>query len=153
MTSQPLINQETNNERAENQDMINLNNIDLELSSGFDLNKIKSFNTKSVDLIFEEKIEESLEILKKLEAFFEANAIEAKLNLDKKILIIILHNLACCYQKLKDFDICISYLESVIYHFDSSLEPKHHIKIKDDYFIKNFKEDQSQYSLLGDFIL
>ena len=77
-------------------------NIDMVLSSGFDIEKIKQFNTKSVDLIFEEKIEDSIEILKKLEIFLEANAIEAKLNLDKKILIIILHNLACCYQKLKD---------------------------------------------------
>ena len=145
--------QETNNDRGDNQDIITLNNIDFALSSGFDLNKIKAFNTKSVDLIFEEKVEESLEILKKLEVFFEANAIEAKINLDKKILIIILHNLACCYQKLKDFENCISYLESVIYHFDSSLEPKHHIKIKEDYFIKTFREDQSQYALLGDFIL
>ena len=153
MSSQGMTNQELNNDRGDNQDMATLNNIDLALSSGFDMNKIKAFNTKSVDLIFEEKIEEALEILKKLEVFFEANAIEAKLNLDKKILIIILHNLACCYQKLKDFDNCISYLESVIYHFDSSLEPKHHIKIKEEYFIKNFKEDQSQYSLLGDFIL
>ena len=133
--------------------MITLNNIDIALSSSFDMNKIKVFNTRSVDLIFEEKIEEALEILKKLEVFFEANAIETKLNLDKKILIIILHNLACCYQKLKDFDNCISYLESVIYHFDSSLEPKHHIKIKEEYFIKNLKEDQSSYPLLGDFIL
>ena len=73
-------------------------NIDMVLSSGFDIEKIKQFNTKSVDLIFEEKIEDSIEILKKLEIFFEANAIEAKINFDKKILIIILHNLACCYQ-------------------------------------------------------
>lgn len=153
MSSQNLANQEANNEREENQDLTTLNDIDLALSSGFDMNKIKAFNTKSVDLIFEEKVEESLEILKKLEVFFEANAIEPKLNLDKKILIIILHNLACCYQKLKDFDNCISYLESVIYHFDSSLEPKHHIKIKEEYFINSFKQDQSHYSLLGDFIL
>ena len=129
MSTQNLTNQETNNEREENQDLTTLNDIDLALSSGFDMNKIKAFNTKSVDLIFEEKVEESLEILKKLEVFFEANAIEPKLNLDKKILIIILHNLACCYQKLKDFDNCISYLESVIYHFASSFEQKHHIKI------------------------
>ena len=153
MSAQNLTNQEANNEREENQDLTTLNDIDLALSSGFDMNKIKAFNTKSVDLIFEEKVEESLEILKKLEVFFEANAIEPKLNLDKKILIIILHNLACCYQKLKDFDNCISYLESVIYHFDSSLEPKHHIKIKEEYFINSFKQDQSHYSLLGDFIL
>ena len=124
-----------NNDRENNQDIATLNNIDYVLASGFDLDKIKAFNAKSVDLIFEEKIEESLEILKKLEVFFEANAIEAKIKLDKKILIIILHNLACCYQKLKDFENCISYLESVIYHFDSSLEPKHHIKIKEESFI------------------
>ena len=146
-------NQESNFDRSDNQELITLNNIDIVLSQSFDMNKIKSFNTRSVDLIFEEKIEEALEILKKLEVFFEANAIEAKLNLDKKILIIILHNLACCYQKLKDFDNCISYLDSVIYHFDSSLEPKHHIRINEEYFIKNLKEDQSKYSLLGDFIL
>ena len=59
-------------------------NIDMVLSSGFDIEKIKQFNTKSVDLIFEEKIEDSIEILKKLEIFFEANAIKTKLNLDKK---------------------------------------------------------------------
>ena len=161
----PQINQETNNnnqndnnnneviESQENLENNSLINIDMVLSSGFDLEKIKQFNMKSVDLIFEEKIEESLEILKKLEIFFEANAIESKLNLDKKILIIILHNLACCYQKLKDFENCISYLESVIYHFDSLLEPKHKIKINENYFIKNFKKDQSSYPLLGDFIL
>ena len=145
-----------NNEIIESQENMESNsivNIDMILSSGFDLEKIKQFNTKSVDLIFEEKIEESLEILKKLEIFFEANAIESKLNLDKKILIIILHNLACCYQKLKDFDNCISYLESVIYHFDSLLEPKHKIKINENYFLKNLKKDQSSYPLLGDFIL
>ena len=140
-------------ESQENMDSNSLVNIDMVLSSGFDIEKIKQFNGKSVDLIFEEKIEESLEILKKIELFFEANAIEAKLNLDKKILIIILHNLACCYQKLKDFENCISYLESVIYHFDSLLEPKHKIKINENYFIKNLKKDQSSYPLLGDFIL
>ena len=41
----------------------------------------------------------------------------------------------------------------MIYHFDSSLQPKHHIKIKEEYYIKNFKEEQSHYSLLGDYLL
>ena len=121
--------------------------------SNFDFDKIKEFNSKSVDLIFDDKIEGALDILKKIEVFLEANAIEAKTNLDKKILIIILHNLACCYQKTKDFENCISYLEAVIYHFDTSLEPKHKIKINEDYFIKSINQDQSTYSLLGDFIL
>ena len=118
-----------------------------------DFDKIKEFNSKSVDLIFDDKIESALDILKKIEVFLETNAIESKTNLDKKILIIILHNLACCYQKSKDFENCISYLEAVIYHFDTSLEPKHKIKINEDYFIKSINQDQSTYSLLGDFIL
>ena len=42
--------------------MITLKNIDFSSSSGFDINKIKAFNTKSVDLIFGEKIDESLKI-------------------------------------------------------------------------------------------
>jgi hypothetical protein len=144
-----------NNANSNNIDFNNLenenNNIDI--SSNLDFNKIKDYNNKSVDYIFDEKIDIALEILKKIEVFLETNAIESKLNLDEKIIIIILHNLACCYQKLKDFENCISYLEAVIYHFDSSLEPKHHIKINEDYFLKSRNEDQSNYSLLGDFIL
>ena len=144
-----------NNANSNNIDFNNFenenNNIDI--SSNLDFNKIKDYNNKSVDYIFDEKIDIALEILKKIEVFLETNAIESKLNLDEKIIIIILHNLACCYQKLKDFENCISYLEAVIYHFDSSLEPKHHIKINEDYFLKSRNEDQSNYSLLGDFIL
>ena len=128
-------------------------NLNLSNQPIFDFDKMKDFNTKSVDLIFEDKIESALEILKKIEVFLEANAIETKTSLDKKILIIILHNLACCYQKTKDFENCISYLEAVIFHFDSALEPKHKIKINEDYFIKSIHQDQSSYSLLGDFIL
>ena len=64
-----------------------------------------------------------------------------------------MHNLACCYQKLKDYDNCIMYLDSVIYHFDKELEKKHHIKINEDYLYHNLNKDQSNYSLLGDLIL
>ena len=54
-------------------------------------------------------------------------------NIDKKLLIIILYNIACAHQKLKDIDNCISYLESVIYHYDLSIEKKHNIIINDNY--------------------
>ena len=138
-------------EDSEKNDTNSLNNLDLNLN--LNSNKIKEYNNKSVELIFDEKTEEALEILKKIEMFLETNAIESKFNFDKKMLIIILHNLACCQQKLKDFESCISYLEAVIHHFDSSLESKHHIKIKDQFFIKSIKENQSKYALLGDFIL
>ena len=144
-------NSNPNNNINEINNIGNNNNIDI--TSNLDFNKIIDYNNKSVDYIFDDKIDIALEILKKIEVFLETNAIESKLNLDEKILIIILHNLACCYQKLKDFENCISYLEAVIYHFDSSLEPKHHIKINEEYFLKSRNEDQSNYILLGDFIL
>lgn len=44
-------------------------------------------------------------------------------------------------------------MEAVIFHFDSSLEKKHNIKIDCDYFIKSIQEDQSNNSLLGEIIL
>ena len=137
-------------------------NIDIELTnisnyidrnSNLDLKKIIKYNDKCAEAILEDKIELPKEILSKLEVYLETNAIESKLNLDKKIIIVILQNLACCYQKIKDYENCISYLEAVIYHFDLSLQPKHHIIINEDYFIKSINENQSNYSLLGDFIL
>ena len=138
-------------EDSEKNDTNSLSNLDLNLN--LNSNKIKEYNNKSVELIFDEKTEEALEILKKIEIFLETNAIESKFNFDKKMLIIILHNLACCQQKLKDFESCISYLEAVIHHFDSSLESKHHIKITDQFFLKSIRENQAKYALLGDIIL
>ena len=129
------------------------NNLELNSSDNFDISKIKELNSKSVDLIFEEKIELGLEILKKLELFLESNVVESKFNLDKKLIIIILHNLSCCYQKLKDYENCITYLEAVIYNFDKILEKKHKIKINEEFFYNNINKDHSNYSLLGDFIL
>ena len=69
MPSPGPMNQEANFDLSDNQEMMTLNSIDLVLSQSFDKNKIKSFNTGSVDLILEEKTEEALEILKKLEVF------------------------------------------------------------------------------------
>ena len=86
-------------------------NIDIELTNisnyidrnaNLDLKKIIKYNDKCAEAILEDKIELPKEILSKLEVYLETNAIESKLNLDKKILIVILQNLACCYQKIKD---------------------------------------------------
>ena len=128
-------------------------NCDIEIGPNLDLNKLKELNNKSSELIYEEKVSESLGILKKLESFLESNAINPKFNLEKKILLIILHNLACCFQKLKDYDNCINYLEAVIYHFDTSLENRHNIKIEENYFVQNMNENNANYQLLGDLIL
>ena len=128
-------------------------NYELNILDNLDIQKIKELNSNCVELIFEEKTEISLEILKKIEMFLESNLTESKFNFDKKLIIIILHNLACCYQKLKDYDNCIIYLDGVIYHFDKELEKKHHIKINEEYLYQNLNKDQSNYSLLGDLIL
>ena len=128
-------------------------NTEINIMENLDIQKIKELNSKCVEFIFEEKSDISLEILKKLEMFLESNILETKFNFDKKLIIIILHNLACCYQKLKDYDNCIIYLDGVIYHFDKELEKKHQIKITEEYFYQNFNKDQTNYSLLGDLIL
>ena len=124
-------NQNQKNEENNN----NENNIDLNITDNLDINKIKELNSNSVNFILEEKIEIALEILKKLELFLETNVVESKLDYDKKLIVIILHNLSCCYQKIKDYDNCIVYLGGVIYHFDKELEKKHKITKNEDFFL------------------
>jgi len=140
---------EKNNEIIEELNMIE------DLDENCDIEKLKEINVKSVDLIFEDKPQKSLDILKKLENFLENKVIDIKANINKKLLIIILHNIACCYQKLKDYDNCINYLEAVIYHFDKLIEQKHNIKINEEYFDYLIKTPNHKYNsdLLGDLIL
>ena len=146
-------NKEEENENNNN-DSEELNIID-ELDENCDIEKLKEINIKSVELIFDEKPQKSLDILKKLEAFLENKIIDMKKNINKKFLIIILHNIACCYQKIKDYDNCINYLEAVIYHFDKLIEDKHKIIISEEYFDSLIKSQNYNYEkkLLGDLIL
>ncbi len=104
------------------QDSSMIKNTESNFLENLNIQKIKELNSKCVEFILEEKADISIEILKTIELFLESNLIETKFNFDKKLIIIILHNLACCYQKLKDFDNCIIYLDAVIYHFDKELE-------------------------------
>ena len=112
----------------------------LDFPQNLDLKKIKDLNNKCSELIIEEKVEDGLKILKKIELFLESNIMDKKLNFEKKLLVIILHNISCCHQKLKDIDNCISYLESVIYHYDFSLENRHNIKINEEYLIQHINK-------------
>ena len=143
-------------QKIQNSKELNISkNSELGFLENLDIQKIKELNSKCVEFIFEDKADISLEILKKVELFLESNLIEPKFHFDKKTIIIILHNLACCYQKLKDFDNCIIYLDSVIYHFDKELEKKHQIKINEEYFCQNLLKDEKNHNnkLLGDLIL
>ena len=100
-----------------------------------------------------EKYELALEVLNKLEEVLETNIIESKYNYDKILIIIILYNLSCCYQKTKYYDKCIQYLDGVIYNFDKKLENKYNIKINEEYFNQNINKDDLEYSLLSELIL
>jgi hypothetical protein len=93
---------------------------------------LEEMNLKAIDLISEEKPEEALSYLKKGESILESLVIDSAIKIDKKLLFIILHNMACCYQKLKDFDNCVIYLEAVIFHFDNLVEAKFDIKMNEE---------------------
>ena len=127
--------------------------IELNVLENLNIQKIKDLNSKCLEFIFVDKSEIALEILKKLEAFLEANILEAKFNFDNKLIILIMHNIACCYQKLKDYENCIAYLDCVIYHFENEIEKKYKIKINEEYILQNLYKDSSSNPLLGDMIL
>ena len=127
--------------------------IELNLLENLDIQKIKELNMKCLEFIFEDKSEIALEILKKLESFLESNILEAKFNFDKKLIILMMHNIACCYQKMKDYENCITYLDSVIYHFENEIEEKYKIKINEECILQNLYKDSSDNPLLGDLIL
>ena len=126
--------------------------IELNLIENLDISKIKELNTKCIEFILDDKSEIALEILKKLELFLESNALEPKFNFDSKLIISIMNNIACCYQKIKDYENCILYLDSVIYHFENEIEEKFKIKINEEFILQNFYKDSSNNSLLGDLI-
>ena len=108
-------------------------------------------NNSAIQMIVDEKIEEALEILKDAEKKLEKNN---NLLTEPKIKVIINHNMACCYQKVKNIQKCIFYLEKVNNEFNSYLEKKHHVIIDNNFFINKILLEQAKSDVLyGDFIL
>ena len=66
-------------------------------------------------------------LFKKKESNDTNNDIDEKV--EKKTLILVLHNIACCFQKMKKFENCVNYLEMVILYYDGTIENCHKIKI------------------------
>lgn len=113
--------------------------------------EILEMNNAALQLILEDNIDNALEILKDAEKKIIKNKNFIQ---DPKINIIINHNLACCYQKIKNIQKCIFHLEKVNTEFDSFLETKHKIKIDQTFFLDKILSENPQPSvLLGDFIL
>ena len=108
-------------------------------------------NNSAIQMIVDEKIEEALEILKDAEKKLEKNN---SLLTEPKIKVIINHNMACCYQKMKNIQKCIAYLEKVNNEFNSYLEKKHQVIIDNNFFINKILLEQAKPDVLyGDFIL
>ena len=62
--------------------------------------------------------------------------------------------MACCYQKMKNIQKCIFYLEKVNNEFNSYLEKKHQVIIDNNFFINKILLEQASPDVLyGDFIL
>jgi len=108
-------------------------------------------NNSAIQMIVDEKIEEALEILKEAEKKIEKNS---NIFIEPKVKVIINHNMACCYQKIKNIQKCIFYLEKVNNEFNSYLEKKHQVLIDSNYFISKILLEQVKPEVLyGDFIL
>ena len=149
------INPEKEEDDIDNNNFTKIMSLINKLNEKSNISKLKDINSKCVDLIFEEKTKKSLECLKKLESFLEGAVIDNKILIPKKYIIIVLHNIACCFQKLKDLNKTILYLEALIYHFDVSLEKKYKISINSEYFDSLIKSQNYFYDKknLGDLIL
>jgi hypothetical protein len=96
-------------------------------SYSYQLKKVNELNDLCVDLINEDKNEEALNKLNKAESSLEKIVLDSGKNVKNETVILILHNIACCFQKLKKFDNCVTYLEAVIFHYDNILKSKYNI--------------------------
>lgn len=123
--------------------------------------------TKSVILIEDDSISQALVILRKVETKMlnldnlENSDSENKCKFIKnstfiKIIITLYNNIACCYQKQKNFQQCIISLKKIIKYYNDYLHTRFNvdndINFKDmEEFEKKSKSEKLKY--LGDFIL
>ena len=133
--------------------MSNMNgNVENVASAGSAItHQILELNNQSIQLILEENIEAALEILSDAQMLLSKNK---PLISESKVSVIINHNTACCYQKQKNIEKCINFLQKVNNEFNIYLENKHKIQINTNFFLNKILTEQINSNvLLGDFIL
>lgn len=127
------------------------NNQNMNSNSSTIVHQILELNNQSIQLILEENIEAALEILSDAQILLSKNK---SLITESKVSVIINHNTACCYQKQKNIEKCINYLQKVNNEFNIYLENKHKIQINTNFFLNKILTEQINSNiLLGDFIL
>ena len=61
-----------------------------------------------------------MECLKRGEQLLEAVTAEGK-DVDRNLIIVVLYNLACCYQRMSMLEDCASYLDGTIFNLESKV--------------------------------
>ncbi len=64
--------------------------------------------------------ENALECLKRGEQLLEAVTSEGR-DVDRNLIIVVLYNLACCYQRMSMLEDCASYLDGTIFNLESKV--------------------------------
>jgi hypothetical protein len=82
------------------------------------LERVIELNNTARDSINIERAKEALIYLNEAEKILEYAASCGK-TIEKYIIISVLHNIACCYQKTWELDKCSQYLEALIFNFNS----------------------------------
>lgn len=78
-------------------------------------------NLAAIKHLKADQTESALESLKKAEALLEERTNEG-MEVDRNMIIIILYNQACCYQRLSCLDDCANYLDGSIYNLEQKLQ-------------------------------
>ena len=79
------------------------------------ISQIIGINETCIESLKNEETENALDCLKRAEQILEDYTNEGK-DVDRNMIIIILYNQACCYQRMSMLDDCSNYLDGTIYN-------------------------------------
>ena len=78
-------------------------------------NILNEINDQTIEHLKNEETDQALENLKRAEQILEDYTNEGK-DVDRNMIIIVLYNQACCYQRLSMLDDCSNYLDGTIFN-------------------------------------
>ena len=81
---------------------------------------MNQINELFIEQLKNEETEQALETLKKAESILEDYTNEGK-EVDRNMIIIVLYNQACCYQRLSNLEDCSNYLDGTIYNLQQKV--------------------------------
>jgi hypothetical protein len=88
---------------------------------------LKELNETAIYALTNDDNENALECLKRAEQLLEVITSEGK-DVDRNLIIIVLYNIACCYQRLGMLEECVSYLDGTVFNLKSKITEFEHIE-------------------------